>query len=67
MDIKLHEITVKEIFDGYEDKVVDNGVVGYHGKLDIRPPYQRNFVYSLEEERAVKGKTKYAWVLIKAK
>ena len=22
MDIKLHEITVKEIFDGYEDKVM---------------------------------------------
>ena len=49
MDIKLHEITVKEIFDGYEDKGDDNGIVGYHGKLDIRPPYQRNFVYNLEE------------------
>lgn len=53
MDIKLHEITIKEIFDGYEDKGDDNGIVGYHGKLDIRPPYQRNFVYNLEEERAV--------------
>ena len=40
MKIELHEITVRELTEGYEDKAED-GVVGYGGKLDIRPPYQR--------------------------
>ena len=41
MDIKLLEITVRDLCVGYVDNLED-GVVGYGGKLDIRPPYQRH-------------------------
>lgn len=43
MKIKLHEIAVKDVYNGYNDYGEDNGVVGYDGKLNIRPRYQRNF------------------------
>lgn len=45
MKIDLHEITVKEVTDGFKDSA-ENGVVGYSGKLNIRPAFQREFVYS---------------------
>lgn len=44
MKIELKEITVRELADGYKDNK-EGGVVGYGGKLDIRPPYQREFIY----------------------
>ena len=44
MEIERKEITIGEMVDGYSDNG-DGGVVGYGGKLDIRPPYQREFVY----------------------
>ena len=37
MKIELHETTVRELTEGYEDNQED-GVIGYGGKLDIRPP-----------------------------
>ena len=47
MEIKLHEISVREISDGYKNfGENENGVFGMGGKLDIRPPYQRNFIYN---------------------
>lgn len=52
MKIELHEIPIREIFDGFEDNE-DDGVVGYGGRLDIRPAYQRNFIYDEKEELAV--------------
>lgn len=52
MEIELKEITVRELTDGYEDNN-DDGVIGYGGKLDIRPPYQREFVYDEKERNAV--------------
>lgn len=52
MNIELKEITVKELTNGYQDND-EAGVVGYHGKLDIRPPYQREFVYGDKERNAV--------------
>ena len=44
MDIKMHEIPVSEVVEGYLDSA-DNGVVAYHGRLDVRPPFQREFIY----------------------
>jgi hypothetical protein len=44
MKIELKEISVRELTKGYEDKA-EGGVVGYGGKLDIRPAYQREFIY----------------------
>ena len=52
MNIELHEIAVRDLVAGYEDNG-DEGVVGYGGKLDIRPKYQREFIYSPEQQRAV--------------
>lgn len=52
MEIKLHEITIRDIVDGYKDNQ-ENGVIGYGGKLDIRPPFQREFIYNEKERNAV--------------
>jgi hypothetical protein len=45
-------ITVGELFEGYDDKG-DDGVRAYNGKLDVRPPYQREFVYKDKQRDAV--------------
>ena len=52
MKIQLKEIAVSELVAGYQDNQ-DEGVVGYGGRLDIRPPYQREFVYKDEQRDAV--------------
>ena len=52
MKIELKEITVRELAQGYEDNQ-ERGVVGYGGKLDIRPPYQREFIYKDTQRDAV--------------
>jgi hypothetical protein len=50
--IELKEITVRELAEDYEDKA-EGGVVGYGGRLDIRPPYQREFIYKDKQRDAV--------------
>ena len=52
MKIELKEITISELTKDYEDNQED-GVIGYGGKLDIRPPYQREFIYKDEQREAV--------------
>lgn len=52
MEVKLKEITVRELVEGYEDKD-EEGVIGYGGKLNIRPQYQREFIYKPEQRDAV--------------
>ena len=52
MKIELKSILIKDLTDGYEDND-EEGVVGYKGKLDIRPPYQRNFIYKDKPRNAV--------------
>lgn len=52
MKIELHEIAIKEIAKGYVDNA-EEGVRGYGGRLNIRPKYQREFVYSDEKRDAV--------------
>jgi len=49
MKIKLKNITVRDVFNGYKNDD-EEGVVGYGGKLNIRPKYQREYVYE-EKER----------------
>lgn len=44
MKIKLHEIPVRAVVEDYCDSA-ENGVVGYGGKLNIRPAFQREFIY----------------------
>lgn len=52
MNIDLKEISVRELTQGYKDSQ-ESGVVGYGGKLDIRPPYQREFIYKEQQRNAV--------------
>ena len=49
---KLEEKTVREVCNGYVDSA-ENGVVGYGGKLNIRPAFQREFVYDDKKRNAV--------------
>ncbi len=52
MKIELHKITIRELVKGYVDDL-EKGVRAYGGKLDVRPPYQREFVYKEKERDAV--------------
>ena len=52
MTIKQIEVTVGEITNGYINND-EKGVRGYNGQLDIRPPYQREFIYNEKEQQAV--------------
>lgn len=52
MKIELQEISVRDLTDGYIDSQ-EEGVKGYHGLLDIRPKYQREFVYKDAQRNAV--------------
>lgn len=52
MKIDLHKIPIREVIVGYKDSA-EEGVVAYGGKLDIRPKYQREFVYTGEQRDAV--------------
>jgi len=52
MKIELKEITVRELAEGYKNNA-EEGVVGYGGLLDIRPPYQREFIYKDKQRDAV--------------
>lgn len=52
MKIELKEITVRELTKGYEDND-ESGVFAFDGKLDIRPPYQREFIYKDKQRDAV--------------
>ena len=44
MQIEQRTITVRDVTDDYLNND-EEGVRGYHDRLDIRPPYQREFVY----------------------
>src|SRR4051794_29438565 len=44
MRIDLNRITVRDVIKDYKDSA-ELGVSAYGGKLDIRPKYQREFVY----------------------
>lgn len=52
MKIELHRIKVREVIDGFKDSA-EEGVVAYGGRLDVRPKYQREFVYKDKQRDAV--------------
>ncbi len=54
MQIELRKITVKELSSGYADHT-ENGVVAFGGNLDVRPAYQREFIYKDKQREAVIG------------
>lgn len=52
MNIAEDRITVKALAEKYRDSGED-GVVAFSGRLDVRPPYQREFVYDDAKRDAV--------------
>lgn len=52
MEINLHTITIRQLVEGYCDND-EGGVMGFGGRLDIRPPYQREFCYNDNQQQAV--------------
>ena len=52
MTIKQIQVTVGDVCRGYVNND-ELGVRGYDGRLDIRPAYQREFIYSDKEQQAV--------------
>ena len=52
MKIELHKIPIKEVARDYKDSA-EEGVTAYGGKLDIRPKYQREFVYKDKQRNEV--------------
>ncbi len=52
MKIEPLSITVRELVEDYSDDG-EGGVRGFGGLLDIRPPYQREFVYKDKQREAV--------------
>lgn len=52
MKIDLKRIAVRDLVEDYEDND-DLGVQAYGGNLDVRPPYQREFVYKDQQRDAV--------------
>ena len=52
MKIDLQHIKIRDIAEDYRNDL-EQGVYGYGGKLNIRPIYQREFVYGEKERNAV--------------
>ena len=52
MEVTLKDVTIRDLVEGYQDHA-ENGVIGYGGRLDVRPPFQREFVYNDEQKKAV--------------
>ena len=52
MKIELKEITIRQVSENYVDSA-EEGVSGFNGKLNIRPKYQREFVYDDKKRDAV--------------
>ena len=52
MKIELNKIKIADVVNGYINSD-EEGVIGYGGKLNIRPKYQREFVYKDKQRDAV--------------
>ena len=53
MIIDQQSIKIKDLFEGYINRDVEGGVTGYNDNLDIRPKYQREFVYGDKQRQEV--------------
>jgi hypothetical protein len=52
MKIQLRRMTVREVVKDFQDSA-EEGVVAFGGLLDVRPKYQREFVYRDQQRDAV--------------
>lgn len=52
MKIQLQNIKISDLVRGYQDQG-EKGVCGYEGRLNIRPAYQREFIYKEKQRNEV--------------
>lgn len=59
MDVKTYEeifhkkLTIRDIVEGFDEDTKSGRVVAFGGKLNVRPPYQREFIYEISKQKAV--------------
>lgn len=53
MKINMIKLPVRELIKGYKEDDSTSRVVAWDGKLDVRPEYQREYVYSDDKRDAV--------------
>ena len=52
MNIQEIKVQIRHLADNYQDND-ENGVVAFHGDLNVRPPYQREFIYTPDKQKKV--------------
>ena len=62
MKIELKKITVRDVAKNYIDNE-EEGVIGYDGKLNIRPAYQREFIYNDKQRNEVINSVRHEFPL----
>lgn len=50
---ELRAKTVREVYEGFNENIETGQVTGFGGNLDIRPAYQREYVYGRKAAQAV--------------
>lgn len=64
MECTETKIKIRDLITGYSDESDFGGpIVGYFGKLDIRPAFQREFVYRKDRQQAVIDTVIHGWPL----
>lgn len=53
MEIKEMDLAVRDLVEGYSEDDATSKVVAWGGKLDVRPEYQREYVYNDEQRSLV--------------
>lgn len=53
MKIEMHRVPIRELVKQYLDDPATGSVTAYDGNLDVRPAYQREFVYNEKQRVAV--------------
>ena len=53
MVINEMKLKIRDLIQGYNEDDKTNRVVAWGGKLDVRPEYQREFVYDDDKRDAV--------------
>ena len=53
MKIDMINVTVRDIIQGYSEDDTTSRVVAWNGILDVRPEYQREYVYADDKRDAV--------------
>jgi hypothetical protein len=62
MKIELHQIKIRDVYNGYINND-EEGVSGYGGKLNIRPKYQREFIYNDKNKAEVINTVRHGFPL----